>query len=346
MGLTATSIPRARQSLESTYCRLVQNRDHIRRSGGNPGKLALDQHHQLRRCNFGGGGNREKHCQRRLVLLRFEFAQKRAVDPRLQRQFFLTDTKITAQAPKNGSKRAEQGVIASSCHRLTVRHAERIVHCKYAPVYTNMTKDEAPKHPASTGESTQFSARTSDVLAGPAWQTPTPDPKFEERNALLEANNSAEIHTLASRQRGSRYYTSAFLPSGDGFLIVDLDWTENGFSRLQSLICPATVQAIDAMHSIESNIVALTFIEPPDHSGRQRAAPLVIDGIAVGVDSKRECRQELVLRTPDGKWHSSRRSIPIGEIAELEMMIDLKKSNAMAEYLENRKNSKATRRPM
>lgn len=274
----------------------------------------------------------------------FELSQECPVNTGLESELFLANAQFMAQCSQDSSKRMEKGVIASSSHLLTVGHAGLIVDGKYAPVYTHMTRDRIQRSPI--GEQVNgpnVSPSKSPVLAGPGRQTPKPDPKIAiERSALLEVNNTAEVPALTSRARGSRYYTSALLPPGDGCFLLDLNWGEGGFTMLQPLLCPATLQALDALHSVAELIVAITLIEPPDHDGRPRAAPLRVDAIAVGVDSQHGCRQELIVRTADGKWHSTRRSVKVDEVSELEVIIDLKKTNALADFIQERKNSKPT----
>ncbi len=160
---------------------------------------------------------------------------------------------------------------------------------------------------------------------------------------MLETTPACENKSLRNKMSSSQFWSAVLLPPADGIFVVDVDWTGNGFTRIQSLVCPATPAGIDGMHPYGDMIVALTFIAPADHDAKPRSAPLQIDAIETGLDGKHGCRKEVLVRTVDGKWHACTKGVNVADVGERELHLDLKKSDALEEYLASKAKPSATR---
>lgn len=193
-------------------------------------------------------------------------------------------------------------------------------------------------------ESSRFESETQAGTRGidqqgshPLVLTPTAKPIANltkaERYTVLETEPNMEIHTTQGRRTRSRFWNAVLLPAADGVFFFDLDWTEGSFKRIQTIICPATSEGLNGMPAYECLIVAMLFVAPPAHDAQPRPAPLAIDAIGVGRDSKHGFTTEVLMRTVDGKWRACRKGVRIADVAERETVFDLTKSTALAEYL-------------
>jgi hypothetical protein len=161
---------------------------------------------------------------------------------------------------------------------------------------------------------------------------PTPSHTQAERSNLLETEPNMEIHTTQGRRSTSQFWNAVMLPPA-GFFLIDLDWAEGSFKRLQSIICPATSDGLNGMHAYESLIVALSFVAPAPDDAQPRAAPLQINAIGIGLDSKRDFGAEVLMRTFDGQWHACRRVVDVADMAQRETLVDLTAGNTLVAYL-------------
>jgi hypothetical protein len=140
-----------------------------------------------------------------------------------------------------------------------------------------------------------------------------------------------EIHTTQGRRTTSQFWSAVMLPPA-GFFLIDLDWAEGSFKRIQSIICPATSAGLSGMHAYEDLIVALSFVAPAPEEAQPRVAPLQINAIGIGLDSKRDFGAEVLMRTFDGQWHACRRGMDVADMAEREILVDLTAGKTLHDY--------------
>jgi hypothetical protein len=132
---------------------------------------------------------------------------------------------------------------------------------------------------------------------------------------MLKTVATHEVHVpQAMSRRGDRYWNAALLPVSDGIFLVDIDWVENGFERIQSLVCPASMDGVTSMHSYEAAIRSMLFIPPPNHDGTLRVPPRSVDAIGIGHDAQDGFRTVLVVRTLDGQWHPCAKNVDLASL--------------------------------
>jgi len=103
---------------------------------------------------------------------------------------------------------------------------------------------------------------------------------------------------------GESFWASMMLPPEIGIFLVDLDWSDKTSKRAQSLLYPATVAAVAAMHVHELAILDVMYIPAARHDGAGREPLLGINAIDVARDPAQRFAQVLLVRAIDGRWHA------------------------------------------
>jgi hypothetical protein len=146
------------------------------------------------------------------------------------------------------------------------------------------------------------------------------------RTQMLKTMSMHEAHGPQHLLRnGDRYWTAALLPVADGIFLVDIHWAENKFERIQSLVCPATIEGVFSLHGCEYAIHALLYIAPPNHDGTPREPPISVIAIGFGHNADDNFRDVLLVRTLDGQWHACAEGVDIARVDERKTLLVLHK---------------------
>jgi hypothetical protein len=115
---------------------------------------------------------------------------------------------------------------------------------------------------------------------------------------------------------GEYHWASAMLPPATGAFLIDLDWSETSFKRTQSLLCPATTDAVSGMHVHEIAILDIMYIPSPQHDGTGREPVLRVNAIDRALVPERGFVEVLLVRTLDGNWHACDRHVNLDTLED------------------------------